>query len=108
MKRTILFVMPSMEGRGTQRSLISLLQHIPDSLYNVTVLLCEKTGNMLEDIPGWVNVEEIGLDSDTVQMVNHGGDIGTRNAVRTAFKRGNICLALRILIQKILKKLIEN
>ena len=36
-KKKILFVMPEMSGRGTQRSLLNLIKHIPADRYQIEI-----------------------------------------------------------------------
>ena len=57
--KKIVFVSKSMDFGGVERSLISLLKRIPENKYDITVLLMQKKGGMLKDIPKWINIEEI-------------------------------------------------
>lgn len=60
MKKKILFMLTSMNIGGVEKSLLSLLSTISRDKYEVTVLLLEKKGGFLRDIPEWVKVEEAG------------------------------------------------
>ena len=56
--KKILFMVSSMNIGGVEKSLLSLLSKIPKDKYDVTLLLLEKKGGFLEQIPDWVKVEE--------------------------------------------------
>lgn len=56
--KKILFMVSSMNIGGVEKSLLSLLSEIPKDKYDITLLLLEKKGEFLEQIPDWVKVEE--------------------------------------------------
>ena len=56
--KKILFMVSSMNIGGVEKSLLSLLSEIPKNTYDITLLLLEKKGAFLEQIPDWVKVEE--------------------------------------------------
>ncbi len=56
--KKILFVLPSMDVGGTEKSLLGLLDTL-NGTYDATVLLFEKKGGFLQAIPEWVRVEEV-------------------------------------------------
>lgn len=58
MKKQLLFMLTSMNVGGVEKSLLSLLSVIPKEHYDITVLLLEKKGGFLKEIPDWVKVEE--------------------------------------------------
>ncbi|CAM3892650.1 glycosyltransferase [Alkalicoccus chagannorensis] len=57
MKR-ILFVLSSMRLGGVEKSFLALLASFPREGWQVDVLLLEKTGELLEELPSWVRVLE--------------------------------------------------
>ncbi|WP_236939179.1 glycosyltransferase [Evansella clarkii] len=57
-KKKVLFMLTSMNIGGVEKSLLSLLSVIPKDKYDITILLLEKKGGFLNDIPDWVKVEE--------------------------------------------------
>ncbi|WP_244895400.1 glycosyltransferase [Evansella clarkii] len=57
-KKKVLFMLTSMNIGGVEKSLLSLLSVIPKEKYEITILLLEKKGGFLNDIPDWVKVEE--------------------------------------------------
>ncbi|MES5939887.1 MULTISPECIES: glycosyltransferase [unclassified Bacillus cereus group] len=58
MKR-VLFMVSSMNIGGVEKSLLSLLSVIPKEQYDVTVLMLEKRGGFLKQLPSWVKIEEV-------------------------------------------------
>src|SRR5690606_29387881 len=51
MKKKIIFVTNKMIMGGIEKSLISLLEHIPKKQYDITILVMESGGELLEQIP---------------------------------------------------------
>lgn len=58
MKR-ILFVMSTLYNGGAERSLINLLQALPEDRYEIDLLLFKKEGNFLSLVPTYVNFLEV-------------------------------------------------
>lgn len=56
--KKVLFVIYSMKYGGAERSLVNLLQELPEEKYEVDLLLFQKKGDFLLQIPGWVRVLE--------------------------------------------------
>ncbi|MCA1061476.1 glycosyltransferase [Rossellomorea aquimaris] len=54
----ILFMIGMMNVGGVEKSLLSLISTIPREKYEVTILLLEKRGELLKEIPHWVKVKE--------------------------------------------------
>ncbi|MDQ0256579.1 glycosyltransferase involved in cell wall biosynthesis [Evansella vedderi] len=59
MKKDILFVMPSLAAGGGEKSLVNLLSKIDYDLYNVDLLLFEKSGEFMNLIPSKVNLLQL-------------------------------------------------
>ncbi|MBS4220176.1 glycosyltransferase [Bacillus sp. FJAT-49711] len=47
----------SMNVGGVEKSLLSLFADIPKNKYDITLMLLEKKGGFIDNIPGWVKVE---------------------------------------------------
>jgi glycosyltransferase involved in cell wall biosynthesis len=56
--KKVLFMLTSMNIGGVEKSLLSLLSTMPKEKYDVTVLLLEKKGCFLSELPSWVKIEE--------------------------------------------------
>ena len=59
MKKKLLFVIPSLEAGGGEKSLVTLLNTIDLQKYEVDVLLLKKEGLFLKLVPKFIN--EVGL-----------------------------------------------
>lgn len=57
--KKILFMVSSMNIGGVEKSLLSLISTLPLNKYEITILLLEKKGGFLKDVPVWVKVEEV-------------------------------------------------
>ena len=64
--KKVLFVIYSMKYGGAEKSLVNLLQELPQNKYEVDVLLFQKMGDFLEQIPHWVRVWDTPADIDTL------------------------------------------
>lgn len=62
--RKILFVMHSLDYGGAERSLVNLLNELPQDKYAVDLLLFQKKGDFLAQLPAWVHV------LDTPEAIN--------------------------------------
>lgn len=54
--KKILFVMHSLEYGGAERSLVNLMNELPRNKYHIDILLFQKKGDFLQQLPAWVNV----------------------------------------------------
>ena len=57
--KKVLFMLPSMELGGTEKSLLNLLDTLSENKYEITILLMQKKGRLLNQIPSWVTVREV-------------------------------------------------
>ena len=58
-KKSILFVTYPLVCGGVERALLSVLSILPKDKFDVTLLLTEKTGTLLSEVPPHVSVQEI-------------------------------------------------
>lgn len=56
MKKRVLFIVPSMEIGGAERSLLGLLEAIDCSKVDVSLMIYRHEGELMKDIPPYVNV----------------------------------------------------
>ena len=59
--KNILFVIYSMGYGGAERSLLNLLQELPENRYHIDVLVFRPEGDFIQQLPKWVNL----LDTPT-------------------------------------------
>lgn len=57
--KKVLFVSKNMNFGGVEKSLLSILRRIPENKYDITLLLMQKDGELLNYIPKWIKVDEI-------------------------------------------------
>ena len=57
MKKKIIFMVINMNIGGTEKSLLSMIGEMDKGKWDVTILMLEKYGGFLEDIPKWVKVK---------------------------------------------------
>lgn len=63
-RKTIIFILGALPCGGVERSFLSYLSLFDNSRWDVTVLLIEKTGEWLGELPPWVRVEEVRYQKD--------------------------------------------
>ncbi len=56
MKLKVLFVMPNLVGGGAEKVLLTILQNLDTSKYEITLLLLYDTGHYIDAPPKWINV----------------------------------------------------
>ena len=54
--KKLLFVIHSMGYGGAEKSLVNLLNELPENMYEIDLLLFQKKGDFLMQLPSWVNV----------------------------------------------------
>ena len=59
MKKTLIFVTHSLVCGGVERALLSILSVLPEEKFDITLLLTEKTGLLLSEVPAHVKVLEV-------------------------------------------------
>ena len=64
--KKILFVIYSMKYGGAEKSLVNLLQELPEDRYEVDLLLFQKKGDFLQQIPQWVHVLDTPKDIEVL------------------------------------------
>ena len=80
---------------GIEKAAISMLRALPPDAYDVTLLLMSRRGELLENIPPWVDVQEVPLSpAHRVEW-----DQGRKTALRQALQAGNLKGMLSICIR---------
>lgn len=88
---------------GTEKSFLNLIDSLPKDC-EIDLLLLEKTGKLLPEVPSNVNVIEI----DNEKVINSYLKIGVLQFGLLQFKKGRLTLGLRSVIQYILNKLFKS
>lgn len=85
-KRRICFVAEYMYCGGTEKSLLSLLQYLDRTRYDITVLLMKKKGDLLSLLPVDIHVQEIPFPKDEAEDLL----LGRNAALKNSLKKGHI------------------
>ncbi|WP_088034119.1 glycosyltransferase [Evansella clarkii] len=70
MKKKILFMVINMNVGGTEKALLNMINEIPESDYEITILMLEKYGGFLDSIPGNVKVEYVDGYKEIKDLLN--------------------------------------
>ena len=97
-KKRICFVCEYMLCGGVEKSLLSLLQALPPARFDITVLLLQKKGELLDQIPDWVHVKEMELPSSVADDLL----IGKGNALKKAVRERHLLRAAKKAINGLL------
>lgn len=88
MVRKILFVIHSLGYGGAERSLVNLLNEIPENQYQIDVLLFQNSGDFRKQLPKWVHLLETPDDLCRLYTpVRFGTGISVRKLIGTFFAR---------------------
>ncbi|MGL5749963.1 MAG: glycosyltransferase [Paraclostridium sp.] len=71
MKKKILFMVINMNVGGTEKALLTMLSTIDKEKYDVTVLMLEKYGDFLEEIPDWVSIKYLDGYKEIKNSINN-------------------------------------
>lgn len=71
MRKTILFMIINMNIGGTEKALLNMLAEIESEEYDVTLLMLEKYGGFLEEVPQWVNIKYLSGYADMKSLLNN-------------------------------------
>lgn len=102
--KKVLFVVKCMNIGGVEKSLISLLNTMSKTEYDVDVLLLEKNGGFLNQIPSWVNVKVFEEYSSIKDAVN----LPPLKVIKAKFKSKDIIGACKFANAYLLSKLFKN
>ena len=102
--KKIMFMLSNMNVGGTEKALLNLLNIIPESEYDVTVLLLEKTGGFMNQIPSWVKLEELVGWSENKELVLD----PPFNLAKKYFKQKNFSTCFNILFLHLFSKITGN
>ena len=101
MKKNILFVIPSLNAGGGEKSLINLLKQIDYDLYNVDLFLFNKTGVFINSLPKQVKILDL---PDTYKMFTQ--DLGV--SIKTFISKLKFNLAYCRIMFTIKNRLIKH
>lgn len=88
--KKVCFVAEYMYCGGTEKSLLSLLQYMDRKKYEITLLLMKKKGDLLQQLPTDIRVDEIIFPEDEAEDLLYGRNAALKNAI----KRGHLLKAV--------------
>ena len=102
--KKIIFAVINMNVGGVEKALLNMLAEIPKDKYDVTVLMLEKYGGFLENIPDWVNVKILEYYDEVKQLVNDPPQL----IAKDLYKNKKYLHSFNILFNYIISKLTNN
>ncbi|MCQ6532731.1 glycosyltransferase [Bacillus mycoides] len=103
MKR-VLFMISSMNIGGVEKSLLSLLSVLPKDKYDVTVLMLEKKGGFLKQLPSWVKIEEAAWFESIKPKIMQ----PPKKTIKEYFKNKRYIKALNFLLSYVVSKKLKD
>ncbi|MET7020725.1 glycosyltransferase [Bacillus mycoides] len=103
MKR-VLFMISSMNIGGVEKSLLSLLSVLPKDKYDVTVLMLEKKGGFLKQLPSWVKIEEAAWFESIKPKIMQ----PPKKTIKEYFKNKKYIKALNFLLSYVVSKKLKD
>ena len=100
--KKIVFVLEHMLAGGVEKSLLSLIDNLPQDEYHITIMLVATEGDFIKEIPDRVNLKELPLSKDLVYDIRFGKN--TSKQIKRAIKEKRYVKAVKILYQKVIKK----
>ena len=61
--KKIVFVLPHMLCGGVEKALLSLINEMPEDKYQISIILAEKEGDFLSQIPANISVDKTALNN---------------------------------------------
>ena len=99
----ILFMMINMNVGGMEKALLNMISEMDNKEYEVTILMLEKYGGFLEEIPSWVNIQYLEDYNNIKPMLNY----PPKNVIRDLIKNNSYLRAFNLMIMHIITKLID-
>lgn len=104
MKKKVLFMIINMNVGGVEKALLNQLKLMSPKEYSVTILMLEKYGNFLEDIPKWVNVDYL----KNYERIKYLFNTPPKYIVFNFFKDGKISKGCYYLVLFLITKLMSS
>lgn len=104
MKQKILFMIINMNIGGTEKALLNTLDEIDKNKYDVTILMLEKVGEFLNEIPKWVNIKCL-ENYDEIKKIYKNPPI---YSARKLISNGKIIKGLNIALSHLIYKITND
>ncbi len=100
----VLFMMINMNVGGMEKALLNMISEMDKNKYDITVLMLEKYGGFLENIPNYVKVEYLKNYKDIKALLNQ----PPKYIVKELLKKRKFIRAINIAFLHLISKLIDN
>lgn len=97
-------MMINMNVGGMEKALLNMISEMDNKEYEVTILMLEKYGGFLEEIPSWVNIQYLEDYNNIKPMLNY----PPKNVIRDLIKNNSYLRAFNLMIMHIITKLIDD
>lgn len=87
---------------GVEKSLLSLLENLPEEEYQITIMLVASEGYFIKEIPDRVSLKELPLSKELAYDINNGKN--TLEQLKRALREKKYMKATRILLKKVIMK----
>lgn len=104
MKKKLLFMCINMNIGGTEKALLNMIAEIPNDKYEVTILMLERYGGFLNEIPKWVKVKYLNNYSEIKPILNN----PPQNTIKKFIKKGCFIKAFNIAVTYYISKMLKN
>lgn len=104
MKKKVLFMIINMNVGGTEKALLNMIEALPKNKYDITILMLEKYGGLLNSIPDWVNIEYLDGYNQIKEVLNK----PPRKIIMNYLKKLNILSALIFFFLFFLSKITKD
>lgn len=104
MKKEILFMIINMNVGGTERALLNMIDEIDNTQYNVTILMLEKYGGFLENIPSWVSIKYVA----EYKYIKHIYNNPPIHSFKELIKQGKLKQGLSIVLSHLVYKITND
>lgn len=104
MKKKIIFMVINMNIGGTEKALLNMISEMPKNQFDITILMLEKYGGFLNQIPSDVKVEYVEEYNEIKDVYNNPPHV----AALTYLRKGKVFQAFNILSLYLISKYLNN
>lgn len=102
--KSILFMAINMNIGGTEKALLTMINELSKEKYKVTVLLLEKYGGFLDQIPKWVQVKYVSEYKELKKYINE----PPQNLTKELLKKKEYINAFKLFLNYFLSKITKD
>lgn len=107
MKLKVIFMIINMNIGGTEKALLSMIDEMDKEKWDVTILMLERAGGFLEDVPQWIKVKYVKEYSELKPLVQNPPIVTVKNLLKKGRIIKGSSLAFHYGISKVSKSLLH-